>query len=133
MRSQDIQLAISIYLYHPDMWEEIFSLLKNISTPYKLYIGLCTETLSASLEFKIKEDLILLGNPYTITYHENYGADIPAFLQHINIIEEPFFIKIHSKKSRLGLNKQINWFSVLVNDLIGSESIVSDNFIYSFL
>lgn len=127
MQGPSTQLAISIYLYHVDMWEEILSLLKNISTPYKLYIGLCTETLSSSLEFKIKEDLILLGNPYIITYHENYGADIPAFLNHINIIEEPYFIKMHSKKSRLGLKKQINWFSVLINDLIGSESIVCDN------
>jgi lipopolysaccharide biosynthesis protein len=127
MQGLSTQLAISVYLYHIDMWDEIYGVLKNISTPYKLYIGLCTETLSAPFESKIKEDLVLLGKPYVITYHENYGADIPAFLHHIDIIEESYFIKIHSKKSKLGEHKQINWFTVLINDLIGSESIVCQN------
>jgi len=61
------------------------------------------------------------------TYHKNYGGDIAPFLHHISIIKEPLFIKLHTKKSVLGNNNQINWRYVCYHDLIGSEQIVAQN------
>lgn len=64
-----------------------------------------------------------------ITFHENYGADIAPFLSQLKSVTEPFFIKIHGKKSYLGNRnkKHIGWRSALVHSLIGSQHIVYSN------
>lgn len=68
-----------------------------------------------------------LGVDVKFSFHSNYGADIAPFLSQLKTIEEPVFIKIHSKKSFLGHYKHINWRPILVHSLIGSRSILNKN------
>ncbi len=68
-----------------------------------------------------------LGVDVKFSFHPNYGADIAPFLSQLKTVEEPIFVKIHSKKSFLGYYKHINWRSILVHSLVGSRSILNKN------
>jgi len=71
-------------------------LLENISNnKIKLYIGLCKNTQYTN----IVRDLYSSNLDYCLTFHSNFGADIAPFLSQLKYIHEPYFIKIHSKKS----------------------------------
>lgn len=63
----------------------------------------------------------------TITFHENYGADVAPFLHHLGLIKEPIFIKLHSKKSSWGFKFHINWRHIILNDLIKSSKDLLNN------
>lgn len=62
-----------------------------------------------------------------VTVHDNYGADVAPFLHQLDMIKEPLFIKLHSKKSLWGFKKHICWRGLLLNDLISSASIFKNN------
>lgn len=114
--------AIILWLYHTDLWSEFFNLLYPISKQIHLYIGLCKENDNQNI---IKD----LGSfeQVTVNYYHNYGVDVAPFLQQIQYVSEPFFVKIHSKKSNIGHKNIINWRSVLLNSLVGSENILDTN------
>jgi lipopolysaccharide biosynthesis protein len=110
---QNNKVAVCLYLYHIDLWPEFKSLLLPLSKYIKLYIGLCEEN-SQLNDFKDFD--------HHISIHKNYGADIAPFLQQLRLIQEPVFIKIHSKKSLWGHKFHINWRHMLLDDMIGSLS-----------
>jgi len=115
---QNNKVAVCLYLYHTDLWPEFKELLLPLSKYIKLYIGLC-------------KDNPLLNDfddfDYELSFHENYGADVAPFLRQLKVVKEPVFVKLHSKKSAWGFKFHINWRTIILNDLIGSEKIFLSN------
>ena len=59
-----------------------------------------------------------------IRFHQNYGVDIAPFLNqiyHLDPIEYPYFIKLHSKESFWGSKFHVDWGTVLVDTFIGNN------------
>ncbi len=105
-----MKVAVVLYLYNTDLWDEYKILLENIpNSKIKLYIGLCKHTQYAN----IINDLYKSNLNYYLTFHSNFGGDIAPFLSQLKHIHEPYFIKIHGKKS-LWKNR-INWRKDLNN------------------
>jgi lipopolysaccharide biosynthesis protein len=117
------QIAVSLYLYYTDLWLDFYELLSPLKQHIKLYLTLSYDTVS-SFDHKYLEEF-----DHQLFYHNNYGADVAPFLNHLSSISEPTFIKIHSKKSLWGFKRHINWRELLLYNLLGSESIFHDNMI----
>jgi lipopolysaccharide biosynthesis protein len=120
---QNNKVAVILHLYHTDLWPELQSLLINFSKDIKLYL---------SLNIKDKNNTNLINQINcnfltSITYHDNFGADVAPFIQQICEVDEPYFIKIHSKKSVFGVYDQINWRKILLHDLLGSKNLFYNN------
>jgi lipopolysaccharide biosynthesis protein len=116
-------IAVVLYLYHTDLWPEFESLLVDFSNNIKLYLGLSNKDKNnTTLINKINSNFLT-----SITYHDNFGADVAPFVEQISNVDEPYFIKIHSKKSTLGNNKQINWRTILLHSFLGSKDIFNNN------
>lgn len=121
------KLAISLYLYHPDLFHNFFSLLQKIDIEHTLYLGLSLDQ-DYSEFFKDEGSLInSYRNNLKFFYYPNAGSDNCSFLHHINLISEPYFIKIHSKKSNIGLNKEVDWLSIFLDSLLSSNTIIEKN------
>lgn len=118
------KIAIVLYLYHTNLWNNFSKLLLPIKDHFKLYLCLCNENGSQ----KKIVNFVKHNFESTISFHDNYGADISSFLQTLEIIEEPYFIKLHSKKSLLGLYNQIEWRHILLHDFLGSKEIFLNNY-----
>ena len=117
------KIAVLLWLYHVDQWEEFISLLYPIKNNIQLYIGLYNnQSLNIIKDYRLKEI------SYSIEYFDNCGADILPFLRQINGIQEDYFIKLHSKKSNIGFNNQINWKTLLIHDLIGTKELFFQNY-----
>lgn len=115
------RVAVALWLYHKDLWPEFHRLLAPLSKNIHLYLGIEKGSDTSAL-FGLD-----IFDCLTLSYHDNYGADVAPFLNQLNSITEPLFIKLHSKKSIIGPKKQVHWRSVLVNDLIGSKEIFESN------
>ena len=66
-----------------------------------------------------------------ISFHANYGVDIAPFLYQVTSIDSdrfPFFIKIHSKQSKWGVRKNLDWGEVLIDSLIGNRTTLWKNY-----
>jgi lipopolysaccharide biosynthesis protein len=122
-RIQTNKIAISLWLYHTDLWPEFYCLVRQFKDVIKLYIGLYKDNNNSQILYDIESN----GIDAHISYYDNYGADIAPFLKDLSLITEDVFIKIHGKKSRLGTNKQINWKNVLCHSLLGSWPILVNN------
>jgi len=122
---QQDKVAVILWLYHIDLWPEFFNLLKPLSDNIVLYLGLCDSTISDYPQ--IEKDIKTLD--HKLYYQNNYGCDVAPFLNQIQTVSEPTFIKIHSKKSSWGVKNNIQWRSVLVHDLIGSKQIFDNNIV----
>jgi hypothetical protein len=112
------KIAVCLQLYHIDLWPEFKKLLCPYKDKIKLYLALCKDK-------TFQEDL--KDFDHIISYHENYGADIAPFLYQLQLIKEDYFIKIHGKKSRFGINKQVNWRTILLHDFFASEEVFNSN------
>lgn len=117
------KVAVSLCLYHTDLWLDFYELLSPIKDNIKLYLTLSYDT-SSRFDPKSLEEF-----DYQLFYHDNYGADVAPFLNQLSSISEPTFIKLHSKKSLWGFKKHINWRELLLYNLLGSPSIFHDNMI----
>jgi hypothetical protein len=115
-------VAVLIYIFYTDIWEDIFPLLLSIKDDIHIDIALCSDNDNS----KIINDLKQL-NIINIRYVENRGGDIGPFLLQIQDLDEdkyPYFIKIHSKKSIIA---KFDWKYILFNSLIGSKEILEKN------
>jgi lipopolysaccharide biosynthesis protein len=118
------KIAIALYLYHTDLWPEFESLFLKFSNNINLYLALnVKDQTNTNLLDKITSKFSPI-----ISYHNNFGADVAPFIQQVCNIDERYFIKIHSKKSTLGNNNQINWRAVLLYSFLGSPDIFNSNF-----
>jgi hypothetical protein len=116
-----MKVPVLLYLYHIEIWDEIFHLL----LPIKDLIVLDISIVKGKSNPNILSDL---KNFELLKYREveNKGVDIAPFLFQINELSDtyPFFIKIHSK---ISLIKNFNWRIVLLHTILGSRKIFLDN------
>lgn len=117
------RVAISLYLYHTDLWLDFYELLSPLKEHIKLYLTLSYDSCS-SFDHKYLNEF-----DHELFYHNNYGADVAPFLNQLPSISEPTFIKLHSKKSLWGFKRHINWRELLLYNLLGSPGIFHDNMI----
>ena len=99
-----MKIPVIVWVYHLEVWDELLSLLRRDDV-YPI-IGLCDTNDNTQVLESIRNFL----SQYTIQYFNNKGADIWPFLQQIQKVEEPYFIKIHTKKNK-------EWRNYLTNDL----------------
>jgi hypothetical protein len=121
-------VAIFLWLYHTDLAIEFYDLLKNLSG-ISIYLGLCKDNDNVSVESLFQT----LPNLVNIEHYDNEGADILSFLrqlQNISDQDHKYFIKIHSKKSEWGYNNRCNWRAMLLDSLLGDQSILNNNISY---
>ncbi len=102
-----MKIPIIIWIYWTEVWFDILPKLQNNN--FRLQIGLCIENDNCEIIKSIEENF----NDYTITYFPNLGYDIFPFLQELNNISEPFFIKIHTKKDN-------DWRSNLIDPIFSN-------------
>jgi len=117
---------VYLWLYHIDLWPEFYDLLSPIKNRIVLHLGLCEETsLASNIETDVKNNF----PSFQINYHKNVGGDILPFLSDFanNMNKQSFFIKIHSKKSKL--MSKIEWRHVLLHSLLGNGG---KNFDYNY-
>jgi len=119
------KVILLCYLYDLDRLKEIASLVRtcNIQT----YI---TTDISHKNNQTLIENLIPKHLLYRLEYIDNYGADISPFLNQLKQIDSerfPFFVKIHSKNSKWGFKKHVEWGSVLIDALIGNREMLIKN------
>lgn len=120
---QNKRVSVILHLYHTDLYPEFESLLCNFSSNIKLYLSLNNKDKNNNnLINRINSNFLA-----TISYSDNFGADVASFLQQVCEVKEDYFIKIHTKKSTLGNNNQINWRSILLHSFFGSKKIFNNN------
>lgn len=111
------KIAILLWLYHTDLYQELINYLLPLKDFIHLYLGLCNTDQSSDIKDVFDE---IFSPHLTVEWYNNSGADILPFLHQLRIAQNhhKYFIKLHSKKSYLGYNKQINWLNILLNDLL---------------
>jgi lipopolysaccharide biosynthesis protein len=102
-----MKIPVIVWVYHLEVWDELLFLLKRDDV-YPI-IGLC----DTNDNTKVLESIRNFLSQYTIQYFNNKGADIWPFLQQIQKVEEPYFIKVHTKKDK-------EWRSYLTIDLFNN-------------
>jgi len=118
------QIAVILSIYHINLWNNFKDLLLPFQDNINLYLCLYSDNGS-------QKDIISNANKLfntKVSFHKNYGADISPFLQILESVNEPYFIKLHSKKSLLGDYKQINWRNILLYDFLGNQDIFKKNY-----
>lgn len=117
------RIGIILWLYDQSLCDEFVSLLYPIKEYAKIYLQLCSEN-DSGLAIKKFSDY---GLNHSVSWHPNCGMDVLPFLNIIPEISEPYFIKLHGKRSFLRPHKHINWRALLVNSLIGSRTTLLHN------
>jgi lipopolysaccharide biosynthesis protein len=115
-------IAVLIYVFHTEVWDEIYPLLLPLKEYIKIDIALYRDNNNLKIEQDLKNFHLI-----KIRYVENRGADIGPFLlqlQDLDQEEYPYFIKLHSKKSIIN---KFEWKYILFNCLIGSKDILLKN------
>lgn len=122
-------IAIILHVYYTDLWDYFEKKLKNLETPFDLYITLCEEVEDISNQ-------ILKSFPKaTIHKYPNKGQDIGPFLLTFKKLrgkDYDYLIKIHTKKSenfdfKYQPEKGALWRDELVNSLISSDQTIRKN------
>lgn len=124
-------IAVLLYLYDTELWHEYKQLLHSIKDYIFLDVALCDEDINQD-NVRVLEDLQdnFAQSQYRVRLLPNRGVDVGPFLIQLSGIDAekyPYFIKLHSKTSLWGIHQTINWRSFLVDCLIGSKDILSEN------
>ena len=110
--------TVILWLYHTDLAQEFYDLLKPIEDLVKIRLCLCEDQ-----ENKNAVQLFSsLKNVESITYYPNIGVDVYSFLSELSSITTPYFFKLHSKTSVWGINNQCNWRKILLDTFIGDRT-----------
>lgn len=117
-------IAVILYLYHTDLWDEFKKLLGPFKQDIRLYLCLCADNDNSSVEQEVSAIF-----DCKLSYYNNYGADVASFLNVLKTVEEKYFIKIHSKKSLYGKFNQINWRQILLNDFFNNKILFTNNYL----
>jgi len=120
------RLAILLYVYHLDLWSEI-KLLLNHCENFAVFLAVS----KSQNNNELIQECTDLYNVEQVLELDNKGLDIYPFLQQLNKIDAkkyPYFLKIHTKKSKLYLQTLSNeWFYTLINSCIGSKKQYFEN------
>lgn len=117
------KITILVWLYYTDLTSEFYSLLKPLEKHANIRVSICGEqdnTHSIS-------SLAQLSNVESIRFFSNIGADIYSFLDELQYIHTPYFIKLHSKKSVWGTHRHCHWRSILLDSFIGDMTTLTRN------
>jgi lipopolysaccharide biosynthesis protein len=113
------KIAVLLWLFHTDLWDEFYSKLYPLNEYIHLYLGIDpTRPNAASIANQANEKFSNIN----IKYYPNAGGDILPFLNQISDLsndKHDIFLKLHSKKSKLF--NYMNWRVVLLESLIGSQ------------
>jgi len=120
------KLAILIWIYHNDLVGEFFNLLYPLQDLVDIHLSFC----QVNDNSKSLAQLNRLCNIKSITYYQNVGADLYSFINTFLNIDNPYFIKLHSKKTRWGINNRCNWRAMLLDSLIGNRETLISNIQY---
>ncbi len=117
------EVAIIAHVFYIDLWREIFAYLKQLTTPYDLYI-----TVPPHIELERLKELFADLPEINIYMSENRGRDVLPFLQtlsHIGIENYSYICKLHTKKTGDSPLGHV-WRKLLYFDLIGSQEWVGE-------
>jgi hypothetical protein len=117
------KLAILIWLYHNDLAVEFFDLLYPLQDLVDIHLSFCQDNDNS----KSLSQFNSLINIKSVTYYPNIGADLYSFINTFLNIDNPYFIKLHSKKSRWGASNRCNWRAMLLDSLVGNRDTIIDN------
>lgn len=117
-----MKISVILYLYHTDLWNEFKKLLVPFKEDIQLYLCLCEDQDNSAI---LNE--AVLDFDTKISFYPNVGSDVYSFLKVLQHLDTPYFLKIHSKKSLLGQYNQINWRTILLQNLLGNETIFLNN------
>ena len=120
------KIDILIWLYHNDLTEEFFKLLYPLQDITNLYIALCNDNDNKKTVIKLQQ----LQNIKSINYYPNIGGDLYSFINDLSLIQNKYFIKLHTKKSNWGYNGRCNWRSMLLDSLIANKNTIQNNIKY---
>ena len=120
------KIAVCLWLFHEQLREEYFQLLHPLREYIDLFLGLPKDCNCNDQTIK------LFANSFSnisINLFNNEGADVLPFLYQLEQIIDKYeyCIKIHSKKSKWGVYRHCEWRAMLLNDLIGSPTILANN------
>ena len=118
------KIAVLLWLYHTELWEEFCSKLYSIKEHIHLYLNMeesCEEV--NSIINKAKKNFSNL----TISLYPNEGGDILPFIRQVSVLPKYYkvFLKLHSKKSILF--NYANWRAMLMQSCIGEENQFLNN------
>lgn len=128
LQQTDKRTAILVYVYYPDIFKHIVSLLKNLDLTYTDIFLAINNSLDISTIQDICQDI--KGSIKNTIFVDNIGVDILPFLLQLKALDAhtyKYFIKLHTKKSTWGSKNNIEWLSVLLHSLIGSDKIYQKN------
>ena len=112
------RVAVVVHAFYLDVFEEILSELKLISTPFKLFVSTTMENRVA-----IDNQLKTSGLEFDIFIFPNKGRDVLPFIKIMpKVVDEgfEFVLKLHTKKSKHRKDGD-TWRYDLYNKLIGLE------------
>lgn len=127
---KSISIAILVYIYHIEPCEEILLLLSKLdlsNTNTDIFLAINKDTDPDKIRHLLYKYNINVKN---IIFTDNIGADILPFLEQINTINYDSYdiiLKLHTKISMWGPKNNINWRSLLLHSLIGSDEIFKKN------
>ncbi len=117
------EVAIIAHVFYIDLWKEIFGYLKQLTTPYDLYI-----TVPPHIELETLQELFADLPEINIYMSENRGRDVLPFLQtlsHIGSDSYSYICKLHTKKTGDSPLGHV-WRKLLYFDLLGSQEWVGE-------
>lgn len=120
------KLAILIWMYHNDLAGEFFDLLYPLQDLVDIHLSFCQD----NDNLKSLSQFNNLSNIKSITYYPNIGADLYSFINDLSLIQNEYFIKLHTKKSNWGNNGRCNWRSMLLDSLIANKNTIQNNIKY---
>jgi hypothetical protein len=117
------KLAILIWIYHNDLAVEFFDLLYPLQDLVDIHLSFCQD----NDNLKSLSHFNSLSNIKSVTYYPNVGADLYSFINTFLNIDNPYFIKLHSKKTRWGVSNRCNWRAMLLDSLVGNRDTLINN------
>lgn len=140
------KIATILWLYHTELAQEFINLLLPHKEYIDIFLGLCATQNNTTAESLFKESF---RHNLTIDIFDNKGADIlPTLYLLEKCNKHKYVFKLHSKKHQWGINKHVNWRTILLHSIlyqnnfyltlkqlkkssigmVGTKSFIVDNF-----
>jgi|GEM_PF-1726399 len=121
------RLAVLVHIYYFELWEELFSYIKNIPEEFDLFINVVESVWTPKIHEKLRQDV----PNASILITKNRGKDIGgqlALMNHLDFNKYDLFCLIHTKKSpHVSQLMSDLWRQNLLNAILGSEEKVKTN------
>lgn len=121
------RLAVLVHIYYFEVWEELFSYIKNIPEEFDLFINVVESIWSPKIHEKLRQDV----QNASILITKNRGKDIGgqlALMNHLNFDKYDLFCLLHTKKSpHVSQLMSDLWRENLLSAILGSKEKVKTN------